>query len=256
MFVTAGGQRGGKVAEAALASGEVAAGDLTDGVAQASKVQPSSSMTWTDLAMKAKDLSAVKMLFARARAVPASVYKHNELERARALYGVAAMESLKLGLHQLYCADSEEAIRLARDAQTKAEQPTRPGVPVEGVGGFTSNDAVYERIITFANCEELPQAKVIALKQEGSMREDEIGSIAIVETENGDASGAEKWAYSLTSPSNRASALVGIVEGLLWKMRAPSESTSSGAPVESRDIAPKGSAVTVGANPSAVHEDV
>lgn len=209
-------------AHATIAGAEVAAGHLTDGIAQASQIPSASAMTWTGLAIKAKDSSAAKSLFFRARAVAASV--PNELERAQALYGVAAMESLKPSLHRLYCADSAEAIRLARDARAKGQRQAG----LHSMGSI-SDRAVYEQVISLVDCGKLEQAKVIALTHGGSQRDSEIGSIAAVQATQGDVQGAKKWALSLSSPDDRASALIGVAEGILQQVREQAANSKAAA---------------------------
>jgi len=208
-------------ANAALARAEIVAGNVTEGMARASEIQPASSTTWSDLAMKAKDPAVAAQLFARARTAAANA--PTELERAEDLYGIAALETLKPGLHEAYCQDSAEAIRLAREARAKGER-RRPGV----VGLMSSNpifDSDYAEVRRLASCGDLAQAKAFALRQEGTSRENAIGNVAARQAENGDLQGAENWSNSLTSPTDRATALLGIIETALYQLRMQAQAT-------------------------------
>jgi hypothetical protein len=198
-------------AKGVIASAEVAAGDVKEAIALASEMQPASSMTWIDLALKAKDTSTARALFSLARAAASKA--PTELGRAESLYGLAAFESLKPGFSHAYCADSEEAIRLAREAHANGEHPP------PDLGGSMSNNGVYEAVMSSANCGKLAQARALVLTQEGLQREDEIGGIAAIEVKNGDPEDAERWAQTLTSPSDRASALIGIATAILPRSR-------------------------------------
>lgn len=216
-------------ARAALASAEVAAGDLTNGVVQASKIQPPSSLTWTDLAMKAKDPSAVKLLFARARADAANVT--SDLNRAEDLAGIAALERMK-GLNELACSDAAEAVRLDLQAHARGES-----FPL-GMIGFISGPTSYAEANYLVKCGKVAQAQAVALKQEGLSRENVIGNVAAVEAANGDARGAETWAQSLTSPTDRASALIGIATAILDNARMQ-KTGSYGSKPSAADAAPR-----------------
>ncbi len=198
-------------ANAALASAEIAAGNVTEGIARASETQPGFPLDWTSLAVKVKDPAVAAQLFARARAAAANA--PTEIERAEELFGVAAMESSKPELHEAYCQDSAEAIRLTREAHTKGEH-----LPPD-VLGFTSSDPSDAEVVHLANCGHLAEAKAMALQEEGDSRNEEIGGIAFKEAENGDLQGAEEWANSFTSPADRVSALLGIINGGLSQLR-------------------------------------
>lgn len=196
-------------ANAKLASAEVAAGNITEGIATASGIKPTSSQPWVTLATKVKDPSTAKALFARARAVAASA--PSDLDQAEDLAGLSAFEQMQ-GFHDLACSDGAEAVRLNLQAHAKGQH-----LPPD-IMGFTSGPASYAEVYHMANCGELAQAKAVALKQEGTVREEEVGNVAAVEASSGDIQGAEKWAQSLETPEDRANAFLAVAQAILQRM--------------------------------------
>lgn len=196
-------------ARANLASAEVVAGNIKEGITTASKIEPISSQPWVTLATKVKDPSIAKALFARARAVGAKA--PSNLAQAEDLAGLAAFEQMQ-GFHQLACSDGAEAVRLNLLAHEKGQH-----LPPDVIG-FTSGPPSYAEVYHMANCGELAKAKAAALKEEGTAREEETGSIAAVEASSGDIQGAEKWAQSLQTPEDRANAFLAVAQVILHRM--------------------------------------
>lgn len=150
-----------------------------------------------------KDVATAEVLFSRLRESLSEVT--NEASRSGTLWFMAHSER-KLELGEAAASDATEALRLVRQVEAR-------GLNRNTGFGYPSPDTMEP--YNLAEAGDIAGAQALAMRLESRDRLDAIKVVADVQILSGDQRGAEAWAMSLDSPSDRAAILLSLLRHLI-----------------------------------------